>query len=348
MNLNIPTYLETQLRAFPVRLNALLLTARSKHSTPPVPVCGKTYELLLLIGDYILSAPNERRRSLTGHTLGEVYGLSKEDAARVCDFLCTPSHELMALALPDARRLLLVLPMPGLNGGEGVAILPDLDAQSLVRVLHHSFGGRVCLTESALGMASRAVCERDEDTYVYLRRLLSAWRWLTYGESIRIEDRRALSHHMQVTGSMVFSLLGLSAEDMVSSSFPIPYPFCGSYHPARAAWLLLCLCCGLHRCLSKSLSSLTSVPDNERLLPMIELHVGNRTRTPSEWEECGRLAARYGMLFEVKRTRSTMRIALCPLTPDISPAAFYAFRAPNSLLWQLRASLPTNAHMRDR
>ena len=64
---------------------------------------------------------------------------------------------------------------------------------------------------------------------------------------------------------------------------------------------------------------------------------GNRTAIPTEWRACERMAAEQGMYFEIKRTKGAIRVAFCPMTPDIAPGLFYSLRAPQSTLWQLRA-----------
>lgn len=332
-----------ELRAFTARLHELVLAARPSLVTQETtPVLGVTYDLLLLQGDKILSAPTEGKKSITGKTLTQVYEIDEECAARVRHYLLMPNTDFFAIRLPCAERIALVAAIPTLSNGEGVAIVPRLDESSVARVLGYSFCRRVSLTDEITRLSEAPLRASDENIYVFLERLLRNWRCLMYGdrsEGIWIEDRRMLSTQMQLTGRLLTTFFGKSTGETETSLFPLPYPFGGRYYPARAAWMYLCFCCGLWRCLPNAIPTLRYIPDNERLLPMVEIKMGNRSQLPSEWMACHASLERYGMLYEVTRTKSAVRIALCPITPELEPSVFYSLRASSAVLWQLRTKL---------
>jgi hypothetical protein len=66
---------------------------------------------------------------------------------------------------------------------------------------------------------------------------------------------------------------------------------------------------------------------------MIEIAAGNRTRLPDEWRECARMAEHLGMFFDVRRTRHSILVRLCPLVP--ASAREFAVRVPSAIeLWK--------------
>lgn len=339
---------------FPLAMRSLFaqLHAPRPTVTPPlggdIPVCGKTYELFLLRDDRILSAPCEQKIKTTGRTLTEAFDIGHETATRIRHYLDKPDHDFLALLLSSTDRLLLIAAVPGLTDRQGVAFLfrstAHIRTTDIARVLCYSFGGCVALDESVRRYADMPLRKCDENAYIFLKRLFCLWRQLIGGtvrnSGVHIEDRRELSRQLRTTGRCMLTLLGLPPDTVGAVPFPIPYPFCGNYHPARTAWTLLCLWCGLrHRPTAETCPAVHEIADNERLLPMFEFSTGNRSPLPIEWEECRDIAEQYGMLFEVKRTKNAIRICLCPMTPDTTPTLFYNLRAPNSLLWQLRAAL---------
>ena len=137
----------------------------------------------------------------------------------------------------------------------------------------------------------------------------------------------------------MLSFLGVPEDQAELPLFPVAYPFRGVFYPSYAAWMLLNLYGGLYRCLSGEVLSRTRmVPDQEQLLPMLELSAGNRMRLP---QECRRMADRFGMFFAVRRKKNTVLVRICPLIPAMEPKKFYALRAPLAVLWELRMSAPS-------
>ena len=331
--------------AFDSALRQMMLGNRTASVVADdAPIAGANYDMLLLKGDSVVSVMRHSDGSSAADTLGDIIG----DAGvrlRVRQYLNAPRGDFYAVCLGDRDRVMLVSAVSGLSDGEGIAVVPHIGAHSMARTLCYSFEGRVESDASVTALGGAPVRQSDEVTYLFIERLLSRWRLLVSGrlawsQGVPIDDRRTLSRQMLATGRAVFAFLGLNEEQMTADAFPVPYPFHGTYYPARAAWMMLCLYGGLCHSFSRAMGTLRVVMDNERLLPMIELTAGNRTPLPPEWDECSRVAERYGMLFEVKRVKNAVRVCLCPMTPSISPAAFYALRAPVSVLWQLRAGLP--------
>ncbi|MBO5306087.1 MAG: hypothetical protein J6B12_04925, partial [Clostridia bacterium] len=237
-----------------------------------------------------------------------------------------PSHEMMAFLLPERERLLLLAPVPGLSSGESVGFMLDLDAAATARVLAHSFGTAVAMDDGVRNLAAAPMRETDEQAYMLLCRLLRVWRCLTSDKDVGIRDRRELSRRMMLTGELVLALLGDDLEHK-GEMFPFGYPFVGTYPTAPAAWMMLCLGCGLIRKFSSIISQMHFGPERERLLPMLEIPAGNRTVLPPEWQECSRIAEQYDMLFETRRQRDAVRVILCPMTPLEEKSSFYSMRA---------------------
>jgi hypothetical protein len=326
------------LRAFGEQMHNLLIQAHPALGEETArPICGKTYELFLLRGDLLLSSPGDSLGDVSGKEAAQGLKLSDTAAEQLRRYLAQPTRCCLAL-LNTEGRLLIVFPLPSMDQGEAVAILPASDAASLARVLLHSFESQVCWSEEALALARGKGNSADEPTFMYLRTLMRLWQWLCRAKDEHLEDRRELSAHMLQTAVWMRTLMG-EERDSTDDIFPLPYPFVGTYRAVPAAWMMLCLGCGLHRCFSRVLETLRFVPDHECLLPMIEIRAGNRTVIPAEWRECERLAAKEGLYFEVKRAKGVIRVAFCPMTPDISPTLFYSLRAPQTTLWQLRAAL---------
>ena len=338
--------LSSELRdAFRTAVRQIVLAGRVPSvATDELPAVTSNYELYLLRGDCVISAFGRERNTV--RTLAELIG-DEQRAVRAAQYLRAPIGAL-ALSLPARDRVMLVCGVPGLSEGEGIAVVPAIGAGSMARTLCYSFAGRIEPDEQIRKMGNAPLRQADEATYLFIERLLGRWHYFTgmglsRDAGVAIDDRRDLSRHLLTTGRAMLSLLGKREQDMTADAFPVPYPFVGTYYPSHAAWTLLCFYAGLCRAFAGSMDKLRVVMDNERLLPMVALTTSNRKALPSEWQECSRLAERYGMLFEVKRTRDAVTVCLCPMTPTTSPSAFYALRAPTGVLLQLRASLPYRA-----
>lgn len=331
--------------AFTSAVRQMMLGNRTESVTADAtPAAGANYDMFLLRGERVVSVMRRSDASSDVNALDDVVGGDAGIRLRVCQYLNAPRGDFYAVALNGRDRVMLVSSVAGLSDGEGIAVVPHIGAHSMARTLCYSFAGRVELDASVTALGGARVRESDEATYLFIERLFLRWRLLVSGrlawsQGVPIDDRRTLSRQMVATGRAVFAFLGLDEAQMTVDTFPVPYPFNGTYYPARAAWLMLCLYGGLCRSFSRAMGTLRVVMDNERLLPMIELTAGHRTPMPSEWDECSRVAERYGMLFEANRAKNTVRVCLCPMTPNTSPAAFYALRAPVSVLWQLRSSV---------
>ena len=281
------------------------------------PALGRDFELLLLDGDRLLSAT------------GSEPPWSPAVAATIREYLSRPTADFAALCLPASDRVLLLSPCLQLGAGPGIALIPNVGAASVLRVLVHAFSDRVCIfgADAIKEQALRAV---DEHTYEYLSSLLSRWRSvLTLSDAPQeIADRRQLSSRVLSTFRMIEHALGVDIPATHLPEFPIPVAFCGNYHPATAFWMQLLLILGLHRGFTDKIwDSARFLTDDELLLPAMEIPVGNRTPLPREWEECRRLARAKGMFFDVRRKRDAIRVRFCPMTPHISPADFYSVKA---------------------
>jgi hypothetical protein len=335
--------------AFGTAIRDMMLSNRTASvNAGDTPQMGANYDLYLLKGERVVSAMCRSRARSTAQTLADVVGEDKQAGPRACQYLNAPSSDFLAVALPAKDRIMLLSSVSGLADGEGIAVVPHIGAHSMARTLCYSFSGRVELGEDVRALGTSHLRECDEATYLFLERLLTRWRLLVGGRlawsgGVSIDDRRALSRQLTATGRIMFSFLGMDETRMTVGSFPLPYPFFGTYYPARAAWMMMCLYGGLRRSFANVMDSLRVVMDNERLLPMIELKTGNRAKMPPEWDECARVAERHGMFFEVKRMQNAVTVCLCPMTPNMSPATFFAMRAPVSVLWQLRASVADSA-----
>lgn len=315
------------LRSFDEQLRLWLLATRTRaHRTAARGKGEKPYELLLLHKGHIVSAPFEGKDRITGGRLSEVLGLNDAMTERMHRYLASPSHEMMAFLLPERERLLLLAPVPGLSSGESVGFLLDLDAAATARVLAHSFSTAVAMDDEMRRLANTPMRETDEQVYMLVCQLLCLWRRLVMAKDVGIRDRRELSRQLMLMGRLVLALLGEDCE-YEGELFPFGYPFVGTYRTAPAAWMMLCLGCGLVRKFSSAFPRMHFAPERERLLPMLEIPAGNRTALPSEWLECSRVAERYDMLFETRRQRDAVRVVLCPMTPLEEKSSFYSMRA---------------------
>ena len=304
----------------------LLVTRANERRTATCGGGGRCYELLLLRNEHIVSAPFEGKKRITGAHLSEALGLDEETAERVRHYLRSPSHEMMAMLLAARERTLLFAPMPGLSSGESVGFLLDLDAAATARVLAHSFSTAVAMDDEMRRLANTPMRETDEQVYMLVCQLLCLWRRLVMAKDVGIRDRRELSRQLMLMGRLVLALLGEDCE-YEGELFPFGYPFVGTYRTAPAAWMMLCLGCGLVRKFSSAFPRMHFAPERERLLPMLEIPAGNRTALPSEWLECSRVAEQYDMLFETRRQRDAVRVVLCPMTPLEEKSSFYSMRA---------------------
>ncbi len=289
--------------------------------------CGRDYELMLLRGDRVLSCT----AGGTGR-LGSLSPRAELDASaalRVSAFLREPTHELAALTLPNEQRTLVVLPATGDVGGEGVGILPLGDPSTVADVLDRAFGDRV-LWLSERGETRGAREDVDGDALERLLRnvLLLLDHHMGAAHELAVRDRCQMSHYMCAQGELLRVLLSGQRPSGSLRPFPIAYPFHGSFCPSRAAWMALCFAVGLMRALPPSRYPIALAADHERLLPMLEITAGNRTRLPEEWQECARMAERLGMFFDVRRTRSSILVRVCPLVP--ASEREFAIRAPQT------------------
>jgi hypothetical protein len=283
------------------------------------PVMGENYEIALLCRDRVVSAP---------HTLPPLEGDIWED---VRSFVCAPDADFMAVLLPEGYRVMLIAPLPGTVEGEAVAMLPDIGGGSVLRVLRHAFGDQVRLAKSCRLLSQENVREADAFTYQYLVQLLSRCRAMMGGgvvrQTVAVADRKQLSHQLILTFRKIETFFGIELGGAHVREFPVPFDYNGVFRPTRALWMLLCMTLGLwHSCTARVRDSLRFVPDEELLLPMLEITAGNKTRLPAEWEECCRMAEREGMFFDIRRKRNAIHVRFCPMTPHISPAEFYSLR----------------------
>lgn len=276
--------------------------------------CGRDYDLLLLRGDTVIS--------YTADVAGQTDNLSQigemDDAllARIVSFLHEPTHELAAAVLPNEQRVAVVLPAAGDVGGEGLVLLPHADKATVGRVLDRAFDRETCwLTDPPTSCGTKAsACE------VALEHLLRSGlrlldRHMGSARMLPVRDRRNMSLYLCALHDLLRTFWdGAPPADRLRP-FPIAYPFHGTFCPAHAAWMALCFAVGLKRLLPPERYPSRSVADHERLLPMIEIAAGNRTRLPDEWRECARMAEHLGMFFDVRRTRHSILVRLCPLVP---------------------------------
>ena len=290
----------------------------------------RDFELLLLDGDRLLSAA---RGALPQ---------SAADAAAIRGYLSHPTADFAALCLTERDRVLLLSPCRQVGVGSGIALIPNVGAASVMRVLAHAFSDHVCILNADV-QKEQALREVDEHTYEYLSSLLSRWRLVLTLSDVpqEIVDRRQLSSRVLSTFRMIEHALGVDLPATHLPEFPIPVAFAGNYHAATAFWMQLLLILGLRRGFpSKIWDSVRLLTDDELLLPTLELAVGNRTPLPHEWEECGRLALAKGMFFDVRRKRDAIRVRFCPMTPNISPQEFYSVKAMAPIIAGLREMKP--------
>ena len=288
------------------------------------PTLGRDFEVVLLAGKSSLSSARLPLPSLGAE-------------AAIRDFLTAPGADFAAFPLPD-DRVALVSPCRAGGVGWGIALVPNVGAASVLRVLSHAFSDRVrifgtgCEREPAL----RAV---DEHTYEYLSNLLSRWRSVLMLPDApqAVSDRRELSACVLATFRVVEHVLGIEIPAAHLTEFPIPVPFVGSFCPSAAFWMQLLLVLGLRRGFAPSVwDDARYLTEDEMLLPAMDIPVGNRTPLPPEWEECRRLARAKGMFFDLHRHRDHIRVRFCPLTPHIPPEQFYSVRAMAPIIEGIR------------
>lgn len=290
------------------------------------PALDRDFELLLLDGDRLLSAAR-----------GDL-PQSAADAAAIRGYLSHPTADFAALCLTERDRVLLLSPCRQVGVGPGIALIPNVGAASVMRVLAHAFSDHVCILNADV-QKEQALREVDEHTYEYLSSLLSRWRLVLTLPDVpqEIVDRRQLSSRVLSTFRMIEHALGVDLPATHLPEFPIPVAFAGNYHAATAFWMQLLLILGLRRGFPPKIwDSVRLLTDDELLLPTLELAVGNRTPLPHEWEECGRLALAKGMFFDVRRKRDAIRVRFCPMTPHISPVDFYSVKAMAPIIEGLR------------
>ena len=282
------------------------------------PVMGENFDIALLCRDRVISAP---------HTLPSIGEDVWED---VRCFLRCPDADFLAVLLPESYRVMLIAPLPGAMEGEAVAMLPDIGGGSVFRVLRHAFGDQVRLAKSCRLLSQENVRQADTFTYQYLGQLLSRCRTMMGGvacEAVAVTDRKQLSQQLIHSFRRMEIFFGCELRGAHVREFPVPFDYNGVFRSTRALWMLLCMTLGLwHGCTARVRDSLRFVPDEELLLPMLEITAGNKTRLPDEWEECRRMAQREGMFFDIRRKRNAIRVRFCPMTPHISPAEFYSLR----------------------
>lgn len=295
-------------------------------------VCGRDFDLVLLRDDRVLSYTADTEGKT--ETLEQLEYLGETLPLRMASFLHAPTHRLAAAVLPDQQHVLVVLPAVGDLGGEGLVLLPRADGATVGRVLDRAFGGEVCwLTERP---ASRSTKGKEcEDALEQL--VQNGLRLLDHrmGEArvLPVRDRRKMSLYLYALQDMLCLFLDGAMPSNTPTPFPIAYPFHGSLCPAHAAWMVLCFVLGQRRLLPSKLHPVRQVADHERLLPMIEIAAGNRTRLPDEWRECARMAEHLGMFFDVRRTRHSILVRLCPLVP--ASEREFAVRVPSAPeLWK--------------
>lgn len=295
-------------------------------------VCGRDFDLALVRNDRVLSYTADA----TGQAqeLAQLEILDATIAARISAFLSEPTHELAAAVLPDEQRAVVVLPAVGDLGGEGVLLLPRADKATVGRVLDRAFGGEVrWLTDPPISRGVRkAMCEGALEQLVQSGlRVLD--RRIGAARALPVRDRRTMSLYLYALQDMLCLFLDGALPSETPRPFPIAYLFRGTICPAHAAWMVLCFVMGQRRLLPSKRYPLRAVADHERLLPMIEIAAGNRTRLPDEWRECARMAEHLGMFFDVRRTRHSILVRLCPLVP--ASAREFAVRVPSAIeLWK--------------
>ena len=277
--------------------------------------CGRDYRLLLLRGDAVLSDTADRSGSTTSL---EQLGVDRETALSVRAFLHAPTHPLAAVVLPNVRKTLLLMPVAGSIGGEGIGLLPRADGDTVGRVLERSLGDRVRWL-TARGRALRATRREDEEDGIE-QLVENALRLVDHrvdgAKTVTVRNRRELSMQLCAFSELLHAFLdGTPQAEAPPQPFPVAYAFHGTLCFSHVAWMMLCFVVGQRRALSPTRYPVAQAVDHERLLPMIEIKAGNRTLLPSEWRECAAMARQLGMFFDIRRTRSRILVRLCPLVP---------------------------------
>ncbi|MBR2620761.1 MAG: hypothetical protein IKC97_00110 [Clostridia bacterium] len=280
------------------------------------PIMGDNFDLMLLRADAIVSAPSGKE------------GVARAVLCAARDVLLCPDAKFLAVVLPEYDRVALIAPLFATSSGEAMAVLPNIGAHSMIRVLRYAFADQVKLCGAWQVYGNEHIRAADENTYQYLQALLFHCRVLLSGADVlRITDRKQLSQQLIQIFSKIEAFFGIEL-DVHVREFPIPVSFEGAFCPLRALWMMLCLTLGIrYGCSKKARASVRFLPDEQLLLPMLEISAGNKTRLPLEWEECCRMAEREGMFFDVRRKRDSIRVRFCPMTPNISPQEFYSVKA---------------------
>lgn len=301
-----------ELRAY----TAWLIETVARADRKSALTCGKGYELMLLRGEKVLSYTGDAEGQT--HALAEVAEIDESRLGQIAAFLNRPTHELAAVELPE-RRVLLLMPAAGPLGGEGLGIIPRVDRETILRVLDRSFSTRVCRLTPCRASTHDTPSGKESEEAAVEQLIQNGLRLLdgSMGASreLTVRDRRQMSLYLCAMGDLLGTFLDGYLPGEAPSSFPIAYPMHGVFCPARAAWMLLCFAVGLRRTMPSAKHLLRNVSDHERLLPMVEITAGNRTRLPEEWQECLQMAERLGMFFDIRRTRSSVLVRLCPLIP---------------------------------
>ena len=279
--------------------------------------CGKDYDLLLLRGTHVLAYTADTGD--TDATLDEWEDIGELLAERISAFLNAPTHDVAFVCLPARRRTLVLLPAVGALGGEGVGLLPRAESETVGYALSRALKDRVLWLTGQPALPKDTACAENEEEVAIERLLQNALRLLDARTGSRrelaVRDRRQMSLYLCALGSLIGTFLGERYISENPRPFPIAYPFYGTFCPAYAAWMMLCFIAGLLRVLPWHKYPLRSAADHERLLPMVEITAGNRTHLPNEWQECARMAEMLGMYFDVRRTRSSILVRLCPIVP---------------------------------
>ncbi len=237
---------------------------------------------------------------------------------------------LQAIWLPDASRVSLLLPLSDAFCPANLALIPAIDAHSVMRVLRHSFADCVyVLSDDERDTSAPRVV--DVSTYTYLCQLIdraTVLGALAARPPIPIADRQALSRYMIGAARDISHFLGLEIPGADLRIFPVSYPYAGMLFPMTLYRMLLLLALGvLHGFSGETRARVRIELDEELLVPRLCIPAGNKTPLPQEWEQCRRLSAAAGAYFKVQRHRDAILVRFCPLCPHIPPEDFYVFRA---------------------
>ena len=312
--------------------DVLTLEARTTlASLTPLPLYGKNVRLILLNEGTVVSTFGAFK-GLIGKSAAAALHLLDESRDALASFAAdTSGTPCLAIPVPNHDRILLAFRAEGIKSSAILGFIPDIGASSVARVLCHSFAHCVSIPSAVMRLGDASPRKTDAKTYAHIASLLENGRRLPLRNGrIEIADRRMLSDWLDSLLGSVFALLGIEDAPPSSLSFPLEHSFAGTLCLTPAFWMLLCLFGGLYRTLpTQRYSTVRLSLDDEHLLPVVSFASGNRTRLPSEWEECRRIAAHYGMFFDIHRTRDTVYVRFCPMTPSAQDAAeFYRLCAP--------------------